>query len=199
MDDTTTPTCPLCPFSDADANFVAQHIEFCHPETGEAPDLVEPPPATTNIETQLFSGNEDLTDRYVDCPHGCGESVPSTELSTHLDLHVAEDLALEDSGATTQTRSDVDLFPEDDDPVLNDDDDSLDLPESSRKGGKRGPERDFSRANTAKPARPRSPPRTTNADGVKRLGVSYLINSWISCSVSVLIPWIARRVGSARP
>ncbi|KAJ0423379.1 peptidase family C78-domain-containing protein [Aspergillus carlsbadensis] len=28
------PTCPFCPFSDMDGNFVAQHVQYCHPENG---------------------------------------------------------------------------------------------------------------------------------------------------------------------
>lgn len=32
QDDVHHPACPFCPFSDLDDTFVAQHIEYCHPE-----------------------------------------------------------------------------------------------------------------------------------------------------------------------
>lgn len=196
MDNPTTPTCPFCPFSDSDTDFVAQHIEFCHPDTGPAWLHPDEPPATTDQGPLPFSVDEDLTDKYVDCPHGCGETVPSTELSTHLDLHLAEGLALEDSAAA-QTSPDINLTPEEDDLIPEDDEVLQDLPEPSRKGRKRGLERDFSRANPANPPRTRSPPRTVGADGVKRLGV-ILLNSWTYRRVDA-DTWLARRAGSTRP
>ncbi|KAL3489461.1 DUF1671-domain-containing protein [Aspergillus germanicus] len=32
--DSNEPTCPFCPFSDLDGNFVAEHVQYCHPENG---------------------------------------------------------------------------------------------------------------------------------------------------------------------
>jgi hypothetical protein len=32
--DSNEPTCPFCPFSDLDLNFVAEHVQYCHPENG---------------------------------------------------------------------------------------------------------------------------------------------------------------------
>jgi hypothetical protein len=155
-----TSTCPLCLFSDADADFVAQHIEFCHPETD--PTLAEeshPLPTAVGHES---------AEKYIECPHGCGETVTTAELSTHLDLHIAEGIALEDGGA-----SQPHIDPLTDDYDALDEDDPVDLLDS-RKGKKRGAKRDFLRANTAKLGRPRSPPQVVGADGVRRLGVSPL-------------------------
>ena len=156
MADPNTISCPFCPFTDSDAEFVSQHIEFCHPEGRD--------PFSSGLETAAQNSFpiDDSIVQYVDCPHGCGETVTAAELSIHLDLHVAEDMALGDVGATP-TRSPA--FPQDDE--FDDDLDMLD----SYKGDKRGMQRDSGRANTAKPPRPHSPPRTTNADGTKRLGV----------------------------
>ncbi|KAF9882965.1 hypothetical protein FE257_004369 [Aspergillus nanangensis] len=75
-------TCPFCPFTDHDSTFVAEHIEHCHPE-----NQAEPAPLTTTSSEEF--------QKYLDCPRGCGELVADTELSTHLDLHLAEGIALE--------------------------------------------------------------------------------------------------------
>ena len=110
-----TPTCPFCPFSDADEQFVAQHIEYCHPETGaepSEPSALSPADQAAILEAagqDENSGDEDdSAEKYIDCPHGCGELVAATELSSHLDLHVAEDIALEDSGATSVEQEGLD-------------------------------------------------------------------------------------------
>ncbi|KAJ5501704.1 Peptidase C78 ubiquitin fold modifier-specific peptidase 1/ 2 [Penicillium expansum] len=172
MADNNTASCPFCPFTDSDANFVSQHIEFCHPDTGATGFLQENPQEFAAQNLAPLPVDEDGTDKYVDCPHGCGETIENAELSSHLDLHVAEDMALDDIGVTS-ARSTPDVH----DHVYDepfDDEDSLDMLDS-HKGGKRGMQRDSSRVNTAKPPRPHSPPRTTtNADGTKRLGRSEL-------------------------
>lgn len=103
-------TCPFCPFSDPDAQFVSEHIEFCHPENGTSDAglgggfTVErqetlgvnqhQPDAFWNEETQYQA------DKYLDCPHGCGEVVTNAELPTHLDLHFAEEVANDDAGSS---------------------------------------------------------------------------------------------------
>ncbi|KAJ6179133.1 hypothetical protein N7519_009594 [Penicillium mononematosum] len=166
-----TASCPFCPFTDSDADFVSQHIEFCHPETGVTGFLEETPQEFTAQNSAPLPVDEDGAAKYVDCPHGCGETIESAELSSHLDLHVAEDMALDDIGATS-ARSTPDAHGHGYDESF-DDEDPLDMLES-HKGGKRGMQRDSTRANTAKPPRPRSPPRTINADGIKRLGRSEL-------------------------
>ncbi|EAU30608.1 predicted protein [Aspergillus terreus NIH2624] len=96
MDDAT---CPFCPFSDPDSNFVAEHIEYCHPEHDTRPEL-GPSHVATDSPTSEPDQEEPLP-KYIDCPHGCGEIVEQTELSTHLDLHIAETVAFED-GPTPQ-------------------------------------------------------------------------------------------------
>lgn len=170
MADLDDPTCPFCPFSDKDAGFVAEHINFCHPEssttsTSGSLHLLE----NTHRAAGSFS-EEVSTDQYVDCPVGCGETVTAAELSTHLDLHVAEDTAMDESG--------TDSTPFDLDPITSDyevrscQEDSLDIP-VSRRNGKRDADRDFARTNSSKPGRARSPPQTVGPDGARRLGVSF--------------------------
>lgn len=152
-----TSTCPLCPFSDADADFVAQHIEFCHPETG--------PAFAEESQSLPTARGHESAEKYIECPHGCGETVTTAELSAHLDLHIAEGIALEDCD-TSQPH----IHPLADDYDALDEDDPVDFLDS-RKGNKRDAKRDFLRANTAKPGRPRHPPQVAGADGVRRLGV----------------------------
>lgn len=168
MADNNTASCPFCPFTDSDADFVFQHIEFCHPETGGLEYLQDKTLKIAHQNSASMPDDDYGADKYVDCPHGCGEVIANAELSSHLDLHVAEDIALDDLG-TTAARSPTDPYSHDDDGSF-DDEDSLDMLDYY-KGGKRGVQRDSSRINTAKSPRPHSPPRTINADGIKRLGV----------------------------
>ncbi|KAJ6063777.1 hypothetical protein N7499_012457 [Penicillium canescens] len=167
MADHSTPSCPFCPFTDQDADFVIQHIEFCHPEFEGAGFLSDSPPVAS---PRLSPSVDDDADKYVGCPHGCGETVASAELSNHLDLHVAECMALDDAGVTP-AHSNAGASYEDDHSF--EEDDSFDILDS-HKGGKRGMQRDVSRANTAKPLRPHDPPNAIGPDGAKRLGRSEL-------------------------
>ncbi|EEH10531.1 DUF1671 domain-containing protein [Histoplasma capsulatum G186AR] len=43
------------------------------------------------------ANDDDPLSGYVDCPHGCGEIISTAELSSHLDLHIAEEMAFEDA------------------------------------------------------------------------------------------------------
>ncbi|OJJ89501.1 C78 family peptidase [Aspergillus glaucus CBS 516.65] len=93
------PSCPFCPFSDTDAQFVTEHIEFCHPENGteHGQFTMQPQEAASGYQRpSVWGETEYQADKYVDCPNGCGEVVTNTELSTHLDLHFAEEVAHED-------------------------------------------------------------------------------------------------------
>lgn len=159
MVDLDTPTCPFCPLSDKDASFVAQHIDFCHPEGMAVTDSL----ASTNPTASPVPADEVPADHFVDCPHGCGETVASAELSTHLDLHEAEDIALDGTGT---------------DPTTYDPDHEkmLDFT-ASRKSGKGATDRDFARNNSYKTERARSPPRKIGSNGAKRLGVCFLLYS----------------------
>ncbi|KAJ5928001.1 hypothetical protein N7466_006957 [Penicillium verhagenii] len=164
-------SCPFCPFSDSDLNFVAEHIEYCHPENGTQDSVPHHLLGSSSLPDSPPSENEESTAKYVDCPHGCGEIVTTAELSTHLDLHVAETIALDETGSA-QSPPDVESG-------LSDRDLSSD-PENSfnatavRKGGKRSLGRDFAYTNVSKSSRAPSPPRTVGPDGAKRLGRSEL-------------------------
>jgi zinc finger-containing ubiquitin peptidase 1 len=96
-------SCPFCEFEDHDPDFLSQHVAFCHPEDPEDPVHHAPQDRTTGEEDlqheeESTAAALDNTGLYVSCPHGCGESVARTELQLHLDLHVAESVALDEFG-----------------------------------------------------------------------------------------------------
>ncbi|KAJ5584083.1 uncharacterized protein N7459_003883 [Penicillium hispanicum] len=173
MTDHVNPSCPFCPFSDSDASFVAEHIEFCHPDNGTRSAVFPSTHAagTAGLTPSPLPPNEDRPNQYIDCPHGCGETVTATELTTHLDLHVAEGIALEESGSV-QTPFSADLI-SDEHAFSLEYESSVEHP-AMRKGGKRGVDREFSQANSAKPRRAKSPSRGIGLDDAKRLGRSEL-------------------------
>lgn len=177
MDHTNIPTCPFCPFSDADSQFVAQHIEFCHPELGVLPEdensrPVDQPNGSSQANQSQTSDEDDSTEKYVDCPHGCGEIIADSELPTHLDLHVAEEIALEDSGAvqTEPQNSDADTLRFDD--LLED-------KYAFQRKGRPSQKGSFQRGVPKQNNRSHSPVSKSAdfgglpADGVRRLGVCF--------------------------
>lgn len=107
------PSCPFCEFTDSDSYFLAQHVELCHPEDGYSPFIAvendRGPKLTTDSE-ERHRGPNDITlsntpagdehsidtNSYVECPAGCGEAITVAELPSHLDLHSAEEFALEE-------------------------------------------------------------------------------------------------------
>lgn len=165
---TDTPNCPFCPFSDPDGQFVAEHVEFCHPEGAilpeDEPEGLTPDEPSRGSQTPPPRRDEgENTENYVDCPHGCGEIVANTELPSHLDLHLAEEIALEDAGAVQAETSSVDENDHQFDELLEE---KYAPPQKGR--GRKEP---FQRAALQKKNRSRSPLGTAPADGVRRLGV----------------------------
>lgn len=159
-----TPSCPFCPFSDTDARFVMEHIEFCHPENGTEHGQFTMQPQEAASEYQrpsVWDGTEYQADKYVDCPNSCGEVVANTELSTHLDLHFAEEVAHEDP-----TSSQLGAFAEESNghrfDRFDDDHDVQDKYVLRTEAGKAH----NSRSKTAYH-------ETTSAEGVKKLGVRF--------------------------
>lgn len=170
MDSSDQLTCPFCPFSDADSSFLEVHIDHCHPENG-GPGTLTPDLSGLARSPSPLPTEDDSTEKYVDCPHGCGETVTAAELSTHLDLHLAEGIAFEENGVDQRPFNADSPDPDDYDQPL-DQEDKLDL-QGALQGGKRGVDRDFARTNNnTKPARTKSPLRTRGEDGAMRLGVS---------------------------
>lgn len=112
MDHQQTPGCPFCDFTDPDAYFLTLHVETVHPESGVSPFAVRErydhnsntrsvnEAATIPSSSHAPAGKVDGHD-YVNCPHGCGEQIPTEELMVHTDLHMAEAMAFEDFGLAT--------------------------------------------------------------------------------------------------
>ncbi|MCJ1459240.1 hypothetical protein MMC28_009617 [Mycoblastus sanguinarius] len=93
--------CPFCNFTDYDHYFLLQHVETIHPE-GDSPspfaiqnDLgkaVEDP-------SQGVEGTRDSASEYIECQ--CGEFCLLAELESHLDMHYAEGMGLDEIKRTT--------------------------------------------------------------------------------------------------
>ncbi|KKZ60622.1 hypothetical protein EMCG_04723 [[Emmonsia] crescens] len=49
--------------------------------------------------TESSANDDDSLDSYIDCPQGCGEIISTAELSSHLDLHMAEGMTFEEAGS----------------------------------------------------------------------------------------------------
>ena len=112
--------CPLCIFSvpsdgEEDVYFLRQHFELSHPENGNSPFIAledsDSPvmPVRSGlaiVQENMSSSDDEDGERYVQCPTQCGETVTLTELSSHMDLHQAEGIALceaEGDGVITET------------------------------------------------------------------------------------------------
>ena len=100
-------SCPFCEFGDYDSEFLSQHVAYCHPEDPEnasQPTHLHQDWAAAEGSLQvaqtgdLPSTLDNADDLYIACPYGCGEEVSKAELQLHLDLHVAESAALDESG-----------------------------------------------------------------------------------------------------
>ncbi|KAF5864975.1 hypothetical protein ETB97_005862 [Aspergillus alliaceus] len=116
------PRCPFCSFSDPDSNLVVEHIALYHPDNStyfDTPSGKKIRGLKQATSEQSFSSNHTIehAGTYTDCPHGCGEILLATEVSTHLDLHLAEEVAYESTpsslpkssdSATTQKRRGID-------------------------------------------------------------------------------------------
>lgn len=105
-------SCPFCDFADEDSYFLLQHVELIHPENGESPFIVtnkdeaEDRSSLKNAKKdaeeaaghpeQIPSSSMESPATYTECPYHCGELVASTELTSHTDLHLAENMAFEE-------------------------------------------------------------------------------------------------------
>ena len=98
-------SCPFCHFSDVHGDSLIQHVEIYHSEDGHFPFTATQNPVAPSVRVEdqhlpnpasVDDGNSN--DSYIDCPQDCGESVLVAELPTHLDLHIAERIALAEVG-----------------------------------------------------------------------------------------------------
>lgn len=127
MEGTEVLPCPFCDYVNADGYFLLQHVELVHPEDGDSPFIVQdehpdPSPglhggflgessgrvgAKDHLPPRKESSNHPISNltsqglampaEYVDCPRNCGESVIRQDLASHMDLHFAENMALDEA------------------------------------------------------------------------------------------------------
>ena len=118
------PTCPFCPYSVSSNSgdemyFLTQHVELCHPENGESPFIAvmhddqhdvhanekhsgprlcvrSGRESTLSIDTPS-EDDSDGEENYVECPALCGETVTLAELSSHMELHGAEGMVVDET------------------------------------------------------------------------------------------------------
>jgi zinc finger-containing ubiquitin peptidase 1 len=188
--------CPFCDFTDKDSYFLMQHVELIHPENGESPFIVrdddrqsraycsEDEAAAQQDEQRPLSRNS-RENEYVKCPYDCGELVPSAELPSHQDFHLAEGMALAEAGLPSEVE--LSTGPYDDAQVVKDISNhfTTDIPKSLRNLDQRGPStppRSYTKKRSplkdllfGSPSAPRRGPIKSEAvtDGrTRRLGVS---------------------------
>jgi hypothetical protein len=143
--------CPFCDFIDKDPYFLRQHVELIHPENGDSPFIVRDDDGPSRVydgedeeaacqETQRPPSRNSKENEYVECPYDCGELIPSAELSSHKDFHVAEGMALADAGLSLEGQSSTGAS--NDTPAVDNISDhfTTDIPKSLRNLDQRGPD-----------------------------------------------------------
>jgi zinc finger-containing ubiquitin peptidase 1 len=143
--------CPFCDFTDKDQYFLRQHVELIHPENGDSPFIVRDDDGPSRVyhsedeeaarqETQRPPSRNSKENEYIECPYDCGERIPSAELPSHKDFHVAEGMALADAGLPLEVRLSTNAS--NDTPAADDISDhfTTDIPKSLRNLDQRGPD-----------------------------------------------------------
>ena len=89
--------CPFCPFSNPDHFDLLFHVETAHPEDGRpSPFAVAGPHGIDSIDP---IGPTEGAKGYTACE--CGEHFLQTEFESHLDMHYAEGMGLNENQATS--------------------------------------------------------------------------------------------------
>lgn len=89
--------CPFCDFTDHDHYFLLQHVETIHSESGHPSPFVvrqeltqQPGPPADEME-----GSSDDASEYTECQ--CGEFCLLTEFESHLEMHYAEGMGVDET------------------------------------------------------------------------------------------------------
>ena len=193
--DQETLSCPFCDFVDHDSYFLLQHVELIHPEGGDSPFIVkefpnETAPGSSDAARSLAEGTHDESstdpEKYVSCPHGCGEQILQAEVSIHTDFHMAERLAIDEAdGLEVPTAIEISSGSSNDETAIDDITNrfSSDLPRVLRNRKQPSPLRksnrwsfrEFLLGSTSLPPRKAIQKTLAPKDGkVKRLGTSEL-------------------------
>lgn len=103
--------CPFCLFAEFDSYAVIEHVECCHPETGESPFVVrhdEEMSRSDALRNEMlaltFSKNPLQDEEYFECD--CGEVVRLIDINSHMALHGFEETVVsEDTSAAILRRN----------------------------------------------------------------------------------------------
>lgn len=101
--------CPFCPFTEFDSYTVIEHVECCHPETGESPFVVRHDEETLRSDAMYnemlaltFSENPSQDEEYFECD--CGEVVRLLDINSHMALHEFEEIVVSEDTSTAILR-----------------------------------------------------------------------------------------------
>lgn len=103
--------CPFCPFADFESYAVIEHVECCHPETGESPFVVRQDEVLSRSDTvynemltRTLSENPSQDEEYFECD--CGEVIRLLDINSHMALHEFEETAGTEDPSTAILRRD---------------------------------------------------------------------------------------------
>lgn len=101
--------CPFCPFADFESYAVIEHVECCHPETGESPFVVRQDEVMSRSDamynemlTRTLSENPSQDEEYFECD--CGEVIRLLDINSHMALHEFEETVVTEDPSTAILR-----------------------------------------------------------------------------------------------
>lgn len=101
--------CPFCPYAEFDSYAILEHVECCHPETGESPFVVRHDEEMSRSDAMYneklaltFSENPSQDEEYFECD--CGELVRLLDINSHMALHEFEETVVSEDTSTAILR-----------------------------------------------------------------------------------------------
>lgn len=101
--------CPFCPYTEFDSYAVIQHVECCHPETGDSPFIVRQDEEMSRSDVGYneklaltFSENSSQDEEYFECD--CGEVVRLFDINSHIALHEFEETVVSENASSAILR-----------------------------------------------------------------------------------------------
>ncbi len=101
--------CPFCPFAEFDSYAVIEHVECCHPETGESPFVIRHDEEMSRSDamynemlTLTLSENPSQDEEYFECD--CGEVIRLLDINSHMALHEFEETVVTEDPSTATLR-----------------------------------------------------------------------------------------------
>lgn len=101
--------CPFCSYTDFDSYAVIEHVECCHPETGESPFVARHDEEFSRSDVGdneklvlAFSENPSQDEEYFECD--CGEVVRLLDVNSHIALHEFEEIVVSEDAPSAMMR-----------------------------------------------------------------------------------------------